>query len=284
MKWKITFRTRIWLIAIPILASACKNVDSRDISLLNAVRSENVQEVRNLISRGAKVNALPVLQSAAETGNREMVQILLDAGADVNRRDASGNTPISRALIFEKGDIAKLLLQRGATLYEPEEALIFAILLHDAELVRTLLEKGVRANATGNGDSALTLVVDATLYSSGIAQVLLDHGADPNFAGPNGITPLLAAARHSYAGSDLGFAELLLARGADPNVGGKDGTTPLLETVKHTDNYHVVLFSMLLQKGANPNARTRSGETPLSVASDPFFINLLRQAGAKDVR
>jgi ankyrin repeat protein len=65
-----------------------------------------------------------------------------------------------------------------------------------------------------------------------VAQVLLDHGADPNVQDRNehyGGTPLHAAAH----GNQQAVVALLVARGADVHVRGPNGRTPLEETAYH---------------------------------------------------
>src|SRR5687768_3080681 len=65
-----------------------------------------------------------------------------------------------------------------------------------------------------------------------VAQLLLDHGADPNTQDRNehyGGTPLHAAAH----GNQKALVALLLARGADLQVRGPNGRTPLEETAYH---------------------------------------------------
>lgn len=54
------------------------------------------------------------LQLAIKSGRREIVKLLLDAGADINTRDQSKLTPFQTAVIQEDKTIADLLLTRGA--------------------------------------------------------------------------------------------------------------------------------------------------------------------------
>jgi ankyrin repeat protein len=55
------------------------------------------------------------LAAAAANGHTAMVELLLEAGADVNARDEDGWTALRMAINEEWHDIANLLIQYGAT-------------------------------------------------------------------------------------------------------------------------------------------------------------------------
>jgi len=79
------------------------------------------QIVRALLQRGAaRVNAThgvkrcTALHMAARRGNIEVIEALLDGGADIEARDSLGDTPLRRAVNCNRVQAAKLLLERGA--------------------------------------------------------------------------------------------------------------------------------------------------------------------------
>lgn len=74
-----------------------------------------------LISKGtAPANPLTTKHSASllhfavESNNIELVTTLIQAGADVNKKDSNGHTPLHLAVYFGKKEIMKLLLEAGA--------------------------------------------------------------------------------------------------------------------------------------------------------------------------
>jgi ankyrin repeat protein len=87
---------------------------------------------------------------------------------------------------------------------------------------------------------------------------LLDAGAAVNTEGPDGITPLMAAAQ---AGSPEAM-KMLIDRHADVNAKNTYGSTALMWSV--TDAKKVRL---LLDHGADVNVAARSGRTALIIAS-----------------
>jgi len=80
--------------------------------------------VHVLLQRSAvRVNAAhgvkrcTALHMAARRGNVEVIEALLDGGADIEARDSAGDTPLRRAVNCNKVEAAKLLLARGADPY-----------------------------------------------------------------------------------------------------------------------------------------------------------------------
>lgn len=72
-------------------------------SFLQACRNLNVHQVENLLQSGVDVNKSymfgeTALHIAAESDEAELVDVLLDHGADAAVRDATGLTPLDRAL------------------------------------------------------------------------------------------------------------------------------------------------------------------------------------------
>ena len=71
-------------------------------SLLNAVKNEDVAEVKALLAKGADVNANDTdgktpLHRAAAAGRRDLGELLLAKGADVNAKSRfGGDTPAFR--------------------------------------------------------------------------------------------------------------------------------------------------------------------------------------------
>ena len=166
------------------------------------------------------------LGAAVEQG-REMVELLLEHGADPNIQDVGGSTPLHRAKTVE---MAALLLDRGA---DPNIANFSgATPLH---------------NASGAGN--LDLI-----------RFLLKRGADPAVRDAQQRTPLHQAA---YWGNRL-VVEALLAAGAPVNAADSQGFTVLHHAARHHD---LEMIRLLAAKGADPAARDAFGQAPLDIAT-----------------
>jgi len=90
-----------------------------DSELLEAARKGDARRVRELLDRGADVNARDVfdrtpLHLAAAFGHLDVAKLLLDRGADIDARESDGWTPLHYAAVNGRLDVARLLLERGA--------------------------------------------------------------------------------------------------------------------------------------------------------------------------
>src|SRR6266571_4517634 len=176
-----------------------------------------------LVHRGDGQGGTP-LHRAVGASAREVIELLLDRGADIHARHGAGGPnaagyapvdfqPIDLALWGRRPDreTARLLLSRGA-----DGDTVIAAALGDRERVMALLAQDPARieEARPCGRRALSAAVE--FGHEGIARMLLDRGADPNWpegaAAPRGIA-LYAAAR----AGDQEMVELLLDHGADPN-------------------------------------------------------------------
>ena len=107
--------------------------------------------VQVLLDAGSNVNAenlygRTALIAAASRGNRDIVQSLLAAGADVNSKDHQGHTALIFAAMIGHPSIAQILLAKGADPHVETErgqtALSLATRNSDTEIIRLLREAG----------------------------------------------------------------------------------------------------------------------------------------------
>lgn len=85
--------------------------------------------------------AYPPLVQATQRGNREMIHLLLDAGADVNVRAKVGPTPLEVAASRGDVELMRELLAAGARIV-PGYSLNAACRACQAEAVKLLLDAG----------------------------------------------------------------------------------------------------------------------------------------------
>ena len=104
-------------VALLTLVPACRQ--DVNAELLEAAGNGQTERVRSLLDAGADVdtknaNGYTALKWAVVRGHTGTVQALLDAGADVDIRDNRGQTPLMMAAEEEQTRVIELLKAAGA--------------------------------------------------------------------------------------------------------------------------------------------------------------------------
>ena len=91
---------------------------SLDNELHEAASNGDVTRIKNLISRGANVdapglNGMSPLFQAVGSGYLNAVEALVAEGADVHYRPANGKTALDMAIAFREASIARFLDSKG---------------------------------------------------------------------------------------------------------------------------------------------------------------------------
>jgi uncharacterized protein len=103
---------------------------------------------------------------AVARGNLDIFQILLAAGADVNIKERSGETALSKAAYWGHLEIINLLLSAGAEVNgidneEGSAPLINAIYFGRIQIVKILLDAGANPNLRDkNGKTAIEIALE----------------------------------------------------------------------------------------------------------------------------
>lgn len=140
---------------------------------------------------------------------------------DVHARDRGGRTPLHYAAVDCKLDEVKALIAAGAEIDAREDIgdytpLMFAAQMDDnIDVVTALVEAGAQVNLTNRrGETPLFIATASPAYhdtgGAEIIRYLLDHGADPHIAKPNGSTPITYIKRvKDKVGRRAAFGSLL---------------------------------------------------------------------------
>jgi ankyrin repeat protein len=154
------------------------------------------------------------------------VEALIAAGADVNAKDKSGETPLHMAAVRGHQEISSLLIAQGANVNAKDERGLTP--LHAAawsghkDTVALLIANGSEINAKGE-DGVTPLHVSALSGSHKTMAFIINNGADINARNKDGMTPLHAAALTGQKEA----VELLIDKGADINVKNNEGLTAM---------------------------------------------------------
>ncbi len=205
-----------------------ENSGDINANLINAILNHQEKDALQAIEAGAKPDHrsksnLPVLILAAARQQEEVVNRLLDKGADVNIRANYAQGGIEQVTALHvagaKGhtSILAILLARGAKV-DAQEKTGLTPLMSAAEQGHVipsilLLDKGANPNLQDYAGNSPLLLAVANNHQD-VARILIEKGADVDLADGEFTTPLMLAAQYGY--QDM--VALLLKGGADPKL------------------------------------------------------------------
>jgi ankyrin repeat protein len=188
--------------AVEVAIKAGENVNAANekgmFPLWLAVWNQDARMVDLLLRNGANAKQtfkgeaeIALLDVATQEGPLDVVQLLVKAGADYNKPDSHGQTPLRTAA------------RNGHT-----------------GIVKYLLAKGAEVDTKGN-DGATSLEHAASKGHLEIVKLLVEKGANVNVQDKEGDFALGEAARHGF----LAVVSYLLDKGADVTLKNGEGNT-----------------------------------------------------------
>lgn len=195
--------------AAPIALLKGVRVEQRH--LLTAVKSEHAATVSALLDKGAALDLDEALASSRSAG---VTTVLLQRGADVNRRRTDDFTHLFAAAESGDFDFVAVLLKHGANVnarqYDGATALSVAVEHGRQHMAELLLMHNADASLCRDGVPLLTRATSCCLIAK-----LAKAGAPVNVWMRDGGTPLQCA----VARQDVAAAEQLMRLGADAECG-----------------------------------------------------------------
>ena len=265
--------------------------------LAEAAYSNNLTEVERLLELGADINLAsneddnaPII-AAAQKGHIELVQYLIDEGADVNRRNSIGESALYVAGIAGHKDIVRLLLNNGA---DPNVMTMTGPLLYqlafqnNIELTEILLEQGANVNIKG-GEYPVPISLAIRDGNKEVLKLLLEKGAKVSS------TSVLYAANMAAEKCDYDTIKILLENSKwNPNPKKTKTRTTAGPLHYAVQNSCVELVKLLIEHNADvnlfatdPGKGTTHGiwdKKPLQLVkflACPELVDILKDAGAE---
>ena len=252
--------------------------------LCDAVSDGNIEKVKELIENGSDVNlkylGQPPILIATIKGHLEIMEYLIEKGANVKNKDKNGFTSFHHAAESASENNVEILrkliefalrknvdgvdIKTSEKNAESRSPLQIAAIKGRAEIMKFLIEeKGADILAVDiRGKTALHLAIkrspkiEATMY-------LIEKASSDliNLEDDNGDTSLhLAANLNKF---DI-LKRLIDRSDASINVENKQGYTPLHFAARFC-NVHVLKY--LIEKGARIEVKEKGGMTPLHMAA-----------------
>jgi hypothetical protein len=287
------------------LAALASSGEQAIAALLRAVGTGQIDTVRAMLAATPEfVNAIgphpfwggrpQPLHVSIETKRRDMFDLLLVAGADINGSNEEYEhwSPLMLTFHWDQPDVRRVLLERGARI-----GLIEAMLMEDDALVERMLRPGKSALPTIEPNGGSILAFARTPFA---IDRLLELGVSQDRKDRWDTTPIQAMSRLGPRGQPL--VRHMVERGLaiEPQeyarMGDKDTLAALIATepalarsdavmMGAVDFGHHKLVAWLLEHGANVNACADWGSRATALHSaawngDLGMVKLLVEAGA----
>jgi ankyrin repeat protein len=281
------------------------------VAIVHTLLTRTDVDVNHVNNLGWTALLEAIILSDGGPRHQQIVQLLVDHGADIDLPDGNGITPLEHARARGFEEIERILL---ATPTELDLQLIRAAGTGDLEAVRTLLAQGASVHAQDErGRTAL--VVAAYRNDLPSVAVLIEAGADVNRQDDTQQSAYLIATSEGYlelllrtlqAGADVhskdsfngtgliraadrGHVEIieeLLKTDIEIDHVNNLGWTALLEAIILGDGgaRHTEAVRLLVEAGADVNLADSNGITPLDHARRRGYqqmIEILTKAGAR---
>ncbi|KAJ3443602.1 cyclin-dependent kinase inhibitor 2c [Anaeramoeba flamelloides] len=222
------------------LQEFCEAIKQKDIEFVKTFSAQK----KNLSPRMRNLDS-PLHYAVKNSGNFEIIKILVEAGFQINTINSYKNT------------VLHLALQHNPTL----------------EIISYLIKKNAKIRVTNRYQD--TPLLFACRYGSPIEviQLLLDKGARVNYKNVNKYTPLhYAVMSKKNVNETSKIVSLLIKSGAKINLFNKKDT-PLHQSLK--TNTRLEIVKILIQNKANLKMKNNWGDTPLLHAANtdlPFPV------------
>ena len=155
----------------------------KDVELIEAIKNNDFERVKFLISNGAHVNIKnrygnTPLNTASGFGYFEIVKYLIDKGADIDNENRDGDTALVYASENGHFDVVKYLLEKGSDVIKHSNSLWYASKNCYIKIVKLLIDSGVDINKEYGYDKRYTVLSYALKEgNTEIAELLKANGA-----------------------------------------------------------------------------------------------------------
>ena len=189
-----------------------------------------------------------IIRMAIESGNVNLLSLLIKNGTDVNTRDEDGKTPLELVIESNKKHMASMLIKNGADVNMIDQngkTLLHRLISSDnvnMDMVSFLIEKQANVNVTSKDElfegfeefiDETPLFHDVVIRNSQcrleLTSLLIEKGVKVNQKDFSGKTVFhkIAEGNSDLSDSCLKTISLLLDNGLDSNIKDNEGKTPL---------------------------------------------------------
>ncbi len=294
------------LLSDPRVDPNLQNPNTKDTPVLVAIENKKLEAAAALLEKAdpnipnVDTGHTPLYYACFldDTGNIDFVKLLLDKGADPNKK--SGNSqiglflPLNGAIGTGNIEIVNALLEKGAdvnlTLPNESSSLQIAIRMQSYPLFEKILAltNDEVLNKVDSRSGATPLHAAIFIKNPKMVKAILEKGADPNKYGDVYDTPLIIACDIKPETNEeipikAEIIEALLEKNADVNLENpKTHVFPLfslmLRATKRLEPMTIELIDKFVEKGADINKKVPDlGVTILFRATRVGLVNLVKK-------
>ncbi|XP_064644080.1 ankyrin repeat domain-containing protein 50-like [Lineus longissimus] len=216
---------------------------------------------------------------ASIIGDKEVVDLLMKAGANIECKYNGGNTPIIIASINGHQEVVVILIKAGANIEhtndEGRTPIGCVSIKGHKEVVDLLIKAGANIECKYNGGNTPIIIASINGHQE-VVDLLIKAGANIEHTNDEGRTPIGCVSIKGHKE----VVDLLIKAGANIECKDNGGCTPIIIA---SIRGHQEVVDLLIKAGADIECKENGGNTPIIIASilgQKEVVNLLIKAGA----
>ena len=194
------------------------------------------------------------------------VEYLLERKADLGFADKAGNNALDLAIADNNAELAELLIKAGADVNKKHDGktYLMSIKPEQTEIMRLLLDNGADMNGKDANDSNLLLLAAESLNTA-LVDIILeqetdvlandDNGNTALHYAVNGISPQASEVNKNSVEKMKEIIDKLTEKGVDINKQNGNGETLLILLAKKNPLYYNAMIDYLREKGVNEEVK-----------------------------
>ena len=232
-------------------------VEKEDLEVVRLMLKKNAKTTLRLTTHGGtNILALATRIRTTPQKSLKMAELMLEHGMDVEFPTAARETPLWWAAKNGNLDVARLLLDHGASI-DSQDVLGRTALA--AAIASLPTNSEVRVQIPKPPVKLLGSIAEVQKHGD-VARLLISSGANTNICARSGWGPL----HHAAMNGSSEIIELLLSHSANPNLTVEDGSTALRIAIYKG---YKKIVELLLTYNADLHARDKQGWTALHYAA-----------------
>jgi ankyrin repeat protein len=262
-------------------------VQQQSISLVEAARQGNTEEVESLLASGHCIDKANedgvtachavVVSNIKTSAAVAVLNVLLARRPNLGQRDCRGRIPLSYALARKNSCIVTMLLKAGSPFDHSNMHMMCVLCAQSTDVVQALLDRGVVMRELCDALGKTPFHFAPYDFNRDAMDMLLAAGADLNARSSSDEAPIHVIARVGHESA----MRWLIEAGADLDCGNSLGQTPLHEACfpRHSlseSEENARCAMLLLAAGADVHARTTDGRSATALHRIAEFVKPYR--------